>query len=202
MLIIKSDLLPTTEANLRLALAEYKNALSDFPMTVDEPAPFPDFDIIYAIVDDPDQDFIVKVDTPRPDPKLYISVENPDGTWAVTPRDPAVIITEQREAKVAGTKAEAQRRIFARYPQYKQANMQARHAEILAIESGHYRDQTGALQAARSVTAAENAELASFCVAWVWVKSVRTASDLIEADIAISADPANFDVVNSPRWPA
>lgn len=111
-------------------------------------------------------------------------------------------LEEARTQKIKETKAEAQRRIFARYPQTKQANMQARSDELDRIESGRWRDTSGLQQLARLLTASEIYELASFNVAWTWVKSVRAASDQIEADIQASTDPANFDVINSSRWPA
>lgn len=107
-----------------------------------------------------------------------------------------------RAHKIAEAKAEAQRRILGRYPQWKQANMHARTTELIAFESGHYRDSTGALQPARALTADEQAELAAIVGAWQWIKAVRMASDQIEADIRAAADPSAIDVVNDPRWPA
>lgn len=107
-----------------------------------------------------------------------------------------------RAQKIKETKVEAQRRIFARFPQHRQANMMARQSELDAIETGRLRDSTGALQPQRALTTSEIAELASFSAAWTWIKSVRAASGLIEKDIQTSPDPANFNVASSPRWPA
>lgn len=106
-----------------------------------------------------------------------------------------------RAQKIKDTKAEAQRRIFAKYPQWKQSNMSARFEELRAIEAGKYRDDTGALQPARALTTAEVNELASFSAAWAWIKSARSASTQIEADIQANTDPANFDVANNQKWP-
>lgn len=120
---------------------------------------------------------------------------------AQPPNLPEYVPLDNKNIKIRETKSEAQRRIFARYPQTKQANMSARFNELNAIESGRYRDAIGVLQPARALTASEIAEIASCSAAWIWIKQVRAASDLIEADIQASADPANFDVINSPRWP-
>lgn len=104
--------------------------------------------------------------------------------------------------KTAEVKAEAQRRIFARYPQWKQANLNGRTTKLLAIEAGKYRDSTGVLQPARALTASEIQEIADASVAMAWIESVRAASGLIESDINAATDPASFDVAGSPRWPA
>ena len=104
--------------------------------------------------------------------------------------------------KIAGVKVEAQRRIFARYPQWKQANLHGRTTKLLAIEAGKYRDGTGALQSARALTVNEIQEIADASVAMAWIESVRAASGLIESDINAATDPASFDVAGSPRWPA
>lgn len=104
--------------------------------------------------------------------------------------------------KAAEVKREAQRRIFAKYPQWKQTNMSARFDELRATEDGKYRDAAGVLQPARALTAAEISEIASFSAAWSWVKSVRAASNAIEADILASATPDSFDVAGDARWPA
>lgn len=113
----------------------------------------------------------------------------------------AAILGAARSRKLAATKTEAQRRILARYPQWKQANMQARSDELGRVESGRYRDGAGVLQPARGLIAEEISELASFSAAWSWIKAVRVASDLIEADIRLNDDPANINVVTDSRWP-
>jgi len=45
-------------------------------------------------------------DIPRPDPRMFDSTENPDGSWTSTPRDPAIIAAEDAEqARVASLDA-------------------------------------------------------------------------------------------------
>lgn len=89
------------------------------------------------------------------------------------------------------TKAESQRRIYAIAPQWRQDNLTAR-----AVELAHKRLDLIAL------TPTERAELVSGFSLRDNVKSIRTASDLIEADIDAAADPASVVVATSPRWPA
>lgn len=57
---------------------------------------------------------IVEVDDiPRPHPALYDSVENPDGTWTSTPRDPAVIEAERKAQAHAEANAERDTKLAA-----------------------------------------------------------------------------------------
>lgn len=116
--------------------------------------------------------------------------------------------TDRIAKKKVEIKIEVQRRILTKLPgatlenyRDKELNYLARQAELEAIESGRYRDATGALQPARTLTAAEVDEIKSFVAFWNWVKANRNASNLIEADVAASTDPANFDVAGSSRWP-
>lgn len=102
MLTIKRELLPAAESVVREELAKFKAELAAFPTTVGIPAPFPAFDILRDILADPDQDFIVYEKREQPDPALYDSVENQDGTWTSTPKDPAVIDAE-RKARIPRT---------------------------------------------------------------------------------------------------
>ena len=102
------------------------------------------------------------------------------------PAPPIPTVTEI----IIKTKAEAQRRILAVIPQWKQANLTARGVELnTKVISG------GVL------TTAEQAELTAGFALWSKAKAIRTASDLIEQDIAASINLATFDVVNSARWP-
>lgn len=110
-------------------------------------------------------------------------------------------LTVVRSKKITDTKAEAQKRIFARYPQWKQANLHGRTTKLLAIEAGRYRDDSGVLQPARALTAGEITEIAAGSTAITWIESVCAASNLIEVDIKASTDPAKFDVAGSARWP-
>lgn len=103
---------------------------------------------------------------------------------------------------ISKVKAEAQRRIYARYPQWKQANLHGRTTKLLAIESGRYRDADGTLQPARALTAAEIQEVAAGGAAMAWIESVRAASDLVESDFAAAGYAASFNIAGSARWPA
>ena len=95
-----------------------------------------------------------------------------------------------RESLKIKTKAEAQRRIYAIAPQWRQANMTARAMELAEKRLNQ-----------KALTQAELDEIASGFGLWNKIKTIRTASDLIEADIDATPDPASFDVARSTRWP-
>lgn len=80
-------------------------------------------------------------------------------------------------------KFEAGRRILERYPQWRQTNMLARSIELT--------------RKAQTLTPEEQAEAVSLESSWAWIKSVRQASDAIEA---LSPIPADF--ASDHRWPA
>lgn len=107
----------------------------------------------------------------------------------VQPLAPSVII--------AGIKAEAARRILARYPDYKQANMLARQGELHRIQTGHMMDAAGQMIPARALNAAETAELSMIGAAWAWIKSVRATSNTLE-----TATPIPSDYTSDSHWPA
>ncbi len=89
------------------------------------------------------------------------------------------------ESKIAETKAEANRRILAILPEWKQRNYTARAVEkVAAGEVGD--DEWNAMSAA-----------------WSAIKAVRVASDAIEAEIAALTDEqaGRYDVANNPGWP-
>lgn len=92
--------------------------------------------------------------------------------------------------KIAEVKAEAQRRIYAILPQWKQANLTARGVEMNAKRI-----------AGGTLTQSEQDEMAAGFALWGKVKAVRTASNLVEQDIQASTNPASFDVAGSTRWP-
>ena len=81
--------------------------------------------------------------------------------------------------------AETRRRITQRFPDWKQANMTARGVELLNIRV-----------AVGSWTAPQAQEAAELGAAWDWIKTVRAASDAIEALAPIPADFAS-----DTRWP-
>jgi predicted house-cleaning NTP pyrophosphatase (Maf/HAM1 superfamily) len=85
---------------------------------------------------------------------------------------------------VAGVKAEAGKRILARYPQYKQANMTARAVELAADNQ-----KTGP-------------EWTAIRAAWDWVKAVRAESNRIEAAVMAADTVAAVDAaVAGAAWP-
>ena len=89
------------------------------------------------------------------------------------------------ESKVEETKAEANRRILAILPEWKQRNYTARAIEkVAAGEVGD--DEWNAMSAA-----------------WTAIKAVRVASDAIETEIATLTDEqaGQYDVAASPLWP-
>lgn len=110
--------------------------------------------------------------------------------WLAAGNTPLPADPETSAALIAATKAEAQRRIYALLPQWKQANLMARAAELaFKVEQGI------------ALTQEEKDERTAGFALWNKVKAIRAASNLIETDIKTSADPASFDVINNPRWP-
>ena len=92
---------------------------------------------------------------------------------------------QARPRYVAAVKVEAQKRIYARFPQWKQANMTARGVELATV------------RAERMWTPEEQAEAAALTAAWAWVRAVRDASGAIEA-----ADPPLRNYTADEHWPA
>jgi len=88
------------------------------------------------------------------------------------------------DRKIAETKAEANRRILAILPEWKQRNYTARAVEkVAAGEVGD--DEWNAMH-----------------TAWQQIKAVRVASDAIEAEINALTDEqaGQYDVSASPLW--
>jgi hypothetical protein len=111
-------------------------------------------------------------------PTLVIEPTRVVRTWTVTRRP----LDEQKLA----VKAEARRRILERYPDWRQTNMVARGVELQDI-----------WRTVGSWTAAEQAEADALKASWSWIKSVRAASDAIEAMAPIPAD-----YTADSYWPA
>jgi hypothetical protein len=86
---------------------------------------------------------------------------------------------------VSRVKAEARRRILARFPEWKQANMTARGVELVNIRL-----------AVGSWTENQAQEAAALSAAWDWIKGVRAASDALEA-----LDPIPADFADDGNWP-
>jgi len=94
-------------------------------------------------------------------------------------------------------KMEANRRILAAYPSWKQANMLARDAELSRIQAGLMRDVNGDVMAARALSAEEIEEERALNAAWAWVGATRAASDAIEAQ-----SPIPRDYTDDSYWPS
>lgn len=94
-------------------------------------------------------------------------------------------------------KLECRRRILARFPDWKQANIQAREGELHRIQVGLMRGVDGELLPARALDESELVEEIAIAQAWTWIKATRAASDAIEAMQPIPADYAD-----DARWPA
>lgn len=109
---------------------------------------------------------------------VQITPENVTQVWTVTRRS--------LEVQHAAVKTECGRRIYASFPQWKQANLTARAAELinLKIING-------------TLTPEETIEFAALQSMWDWIKAVRAASDAIEA-----MNPIPTDYMENAYWPA
>lgn len=97
-------------------------------------------------------------------------------------------LTVQRISEV---KAEASRRILAAFPTWKQANMNMRATELVD------------LRVDGSLTVEQEAERQALITASAWIKGVREASNLIEADLpADAAGLVLFAAAEAAGWPA
>lgn len=139
---------------------------------------------------------VVSVSVGRRNNKDTWAVMLADGTrWAFGNPCPSVALEKASSIMSAfdfdapqadDVKAEARRRILARFPEWKQANMTARGVELtLVLASGGQWSQQ------------EQAEAAALQEACDWIKQVRAASDVLEAMSPIPADYAT-----DARWPA
>ena len=106
----------------------------------------------------------------------------------MTPEEIAAREAEEQAAAVTAimVKAEAQRRIYARFPQWRQANLVARGVELQDV-----------WRTVGSWTAGEQAEADALKAAWSWIRETRAASDALEAMVPIPADFAD-----DRHWPA
>lgn len=104
--------------------------------------------------------------------------------------DPAEI-EAVRAVVVAGIKDEARARIVGRYSLEQQANMNMRATELVDT------------RLEREWTEDEAAERVVLKAAAAWIKSVRTASDEIEAALPETIDELRaLDIGAHPAWPA
>lgn len=103
---------------------------------------------------------------------------------------------------IAATKEEAQRRIYARLPQWKQANYLARMQELSEIVAG-----THPMISQRKLTSEDVAQRTFLAAEWEWAKSVRAASDTLEAEVSALSTASEIDawvwaMPGDARWPA
>lgn len=122
-------------------------------------------------------------------PSGYHSLGDATTQWngteiVVTQRYVAPSLDSVRAARIAEIKAKASDLILSAYPSWKQVNMIARQGELLRIENGLMRNESGEVLEARAMTQGETAELAYISAVWGWIKSVRSHSDALEAEVA------------------
>jgi hypothetical protein len=118
----------------------------------------------------------------------------------MTPDEIAAPRAEEVAARMvlpAAVKVECQRRIYSRYPQWKQNNLTARDGELVRIQQGSMIDDAGNALPARALTDAGKAEQVAHKSAWGWIKATRVASDALEA-----MDPIPADLAADGYWPA
>lgn len=109
----------------------------------------------------------------------------PTRTWSTD----HITVEALSAACVAAIKAEAGRRILGRYSQSQQQNMNMRATELVDTRFD------------RDLTEDEEAERVALKAAAAWIKSVRAASDDIEADLPSDLEGLiAFDI--TAGWPA
>jgi len=102
----------------------------------------------------------------------------PDGTLTIID---GRTLAEAQASRIAGIKAEARDRILAVCPEWRQANLTARAAEM-ALAGGPQ-------------TSAERAEVAAGRALWDQIKAIRAASNDAEAAVLAATSNAAADMV-------
>ena len=92
-------------------------------------------------------------------------------------------LAEAKVERIAAVKDEARRRILAIAPEWKQANLTARAAELTDIKHG------------RALTGPEQAEETAIRAVWSQIKAIRTASDAAETAINAAGSNAAVEAV-------
>ena len=126
-------------------------------------------------------DGVIEKDHPR---ALNIDVDESRRADVQAVLDAHIPFFGHADRKIAETKAEANRRILAILPEWKQRNYTARAVEkVAAGEVGD--DEWNAMNAA-----------------WTAIKAIRLASDAIEAEINALTDEqaGQYDVSANPLW--
>lgn len=127
--------------------------------------------------------------------RLGVTVSNGSATaqWVWEPLEDDVIALRRADVnalKIAEAKAEASRRILTRLPDWKQRNYLAHSLELTR-------------KGEDNLTPEETASIAFMEAEWEYAKSIREASNLIEAHIATLTDEeaGAYDVSASELWP-
>jgi hypothetical protein len=122
------------------------------------------------------------VGVPKPVSNPYVEAAYERGGYQIREKPPA----PNKDITDADIKAEARSRILTVFPDWRQANMTARGVELQDIwrRKGTWTQQ-------------EQAEADALQAAWDWIKSVRAASDTIEA-----MQPLPGDYRDDRHWPA
>jgi len=124
----------------------------------------------------------------NPDAPPISALETVSSDLVITPAQVERVWTVERKPLASQqqcVKDECGRRIYAAFPQWRQANLTARTTELVLAKT-----EVG-------LTQAETDELAALQLAWAWIKSVRAASDALEMMAPI---PTDYD--DDARWPA
>ena len=122
---------------------------------------------------------VVNLSTGKSETKTLTAAEELKKT-----QDEALSASKEEVDRPRRVKEEARRRILAIYPVWKQANLTARGVELVKIKTD------------RAWTAEEQTEVDAIQGIWDWVKSVRTASDDLEA-----LNPVPPDFIEDKHWP-
>jgi hypothetical protein len=109
--------------------------------------------------------------------QLVVTPEQVERVWTVERKSLAV----QQQC----VKDECGRRIYTPFPQWRQANYTARATELVLAKTNG------------GLTQEESDELTALQAVWTWIKSVRAASDLLEA-----ANPIPADYTDDKHWPS
>ncbi len=124
---------------------------------------------------------VVNLSTGKSETKNLTAAEETKKT-----QDEALSASKEELSRPKRVKDEARRRILAIYPVWKQANLTARAVELVELKH----DNT-------TWTVDEQTEADVIQAIWDWVKSVRTASDDLEAQ-----NPVPVDFIDDKHWPA
>lgn len=144
--------------------------------------------ILPVEVNDPEFDPVTQV---RSGPTFTILSDKVEEVYTVRDKNPDEI-AEMKAAKVAAIKAEAQRRIYEIMPLHAQNNSLALFAEATLTHGPDASQWPEPLQDAVQERMA----------AWDTIKSIRAASDVMEADVAAlttAAEVAAYDI--TAGWP-